>query len=328
VNGVRESVLEALAAAQGLDLRLLMPCLLLQVATLVLKGLAWRGLLISAYPGQRIPTLEILSAYSAGVAFNGLLPARGGEGLKVAFARLAMPFSNVPAIAGSLLGLLLVDGLIGAALLGVLVGSGYAPELPRPDLVPSVAPELLFAFSGPLAIGGLLVLRRIPFPRIVDFWRRFAKAAFLGLAALRSPRRYVHSVLPFQLLAWMARVGMVYFTLLAFHIQVSPWTAIFLVVFIGISTVIPIPGGGGSQQVLAVIALQETVSASKAISFSIGLQLGTTAVNLSVGLLATAILLRSYRSVKTLRSLWRSESETARRQRDVRSASRWPIGEP
>ena len=81
-------------------------------------------------------------------------------------------------------------------------------------------------------------------------------------------------------------------------------TVLLIVVFNGLSTAIPVPGGAGSQQVLATYALHGVISTAAAVSFSIGLQVGTTVLNTTIGLLATMLLFR------TLRAARRSSSRT------------------
>ena len=63
-----------------LDGRFLLPALALQLLTLVFRALAWRGVLVAAYPGRRVSALSVeRRATRAGVAMNAFTPARGGE---------------------------------------------------------------------------------------------------------------------------------------------------------------------------------------------------------------------------------------------------------
>jgi len=70
----------------------------------------------------------------------------------------------------------------------------------------------------------------------------------------------------------------------------------------GASTLVPVPGGAGSQQILATFALQGAVSTAAAVSFSLGLQVGVTAVNVTVGVAAMMLLFRTVRPAGALRS--------------------------
>ena len=53
---------------------------------------------------------------------------------------------------------------------------------------------------------------------------------------------------------------------------------------------------------LATYALQGAVSAATAVSFSLGMQVGVTAVNTTVGLVAMMLLFRTVRPVGAVRS--------------------------
>ena len=86
------------------------------------------------------------------------------------------------------------------------------------------------------------------------------------------------------------RIGVVFLVLAAFGIEASLSTAALVVVLNGASTLVPVPGGAGTQQVLAAYALQGAVSAATAVSFSLGMQVGVTIVNTTVGLLAATTL--------------------------------------
>ena len=131
--------------------------------------------------------------------------------------------------------------------------------------------------------------------------RRLARRAAQGLSIARQPARYACTVLPFQIAAWACRIGVVWLVLVAFGIQASVATAVLVVVLNGASTLVPVPGGAGTQQVLAAYALQGAVSAATAVSFSLGMQVGVTAVNVTVGLVAT-MLFRTVRPAGAVRS--------------------------
>jgi uncharacterized membrane protein YbhN (UPF0104 family) len=278
---------------QDLDWRFLALALALQLATLAFRALAWRGVLAAAYPQQQIPVFSLGCAYAAGIALNAYLPARGGEGAKVALARAQIPGSCVATIAASLAVLLVVDAMLGAALIVALFATGVLPKLPSvPEL--GVAPVVVAAAT--IAVLGVLAWRS----RAVC--GRVLSSAARGLAIMRSPSLYARSVLPFQLGAWGCRIGVVYMALAAFRIEAGLATALLVVVLGGLSTAVPVPGGAGSQQVLAAYALQGVISTAAAVSFSVSMQVGITAVNTAVGLAATMLLFRTMRPLAAARA--------------------------
>jgi uncharacterized membrane protein YbhN (UPF0104 family) len=284
---------------QGLDGRFLAVAVVLQLAILLFRTLAWRGVLAAAYPGEAIPLRAVGCAYAAGVALNGFVPARGGECAKVALARTQIPGTCVATLGASLSVVLVLDAVLGASLMAVLWALGLAPELPT---LPSFGhgPGVVVLVGGVAVIaaaGGLFAARR--FTAAV---RQFLASAGRGLAILRTPWVYAYNVVPFQLAAWLCRIAVVYLVLRAFHIEAGLTSAMLVVVLSGLSTAVPVPGGAGSQQVLAAYALQGAISTAGAVSFSVGLQVGITAVNTAVGLTAVMLLLRTARPYAAIRA--------------------------
>ena len=279
----------------GLDGRFLLPALGLQLLTLAFRALAWRGVLVAAYPGRRIPVVSIGAAYAAGVALNAFTPARGGELAKVLIARTRIPGSTVPTLAASLSVVLVADALIGGALVCTLWGTGVLPALPPPPGF--VGAEVAAAVLAVVAAAVAIAYRLRP-----DAVRRLARRAAQGLRIVGQPGRYVCTVLPFQAAAWVCRIGVVFLVLAAFGIHATLPTAALVVVLNGASTLVPVPGGAGTQQVLATYALHGAVSAATAVSFSLGMQVGVTAVNTTVGLIALMLLFRTVRPVGAVRS--------------------------
>ncbi|HLE99269.1 MAG TPA: lysylphosphatidylglycerol synthase transmembrane domain-containing protein [Gaiellaceae bacterium] len=278
------------AASQfgALDARFLLPALGLQLLVLALRALAWRGVLAAAYPGRRIPFLSVGAAYVTGVALNAFTPARGGELAKIAIVRARVAGTTVPTIVASLGVLVALDVLVGAGLLAAVWATGGLPVLPSlPGTAVVVVGAVALVATG---IGSGLAYRLRP-AFVRDVLGRVAQ----GFAILRTPGRYLVTVLPFQMGAWAARIGVVFLVLSAFDIEATLPMAALVVVLNGAATATPVPGGAGTQQVLATYALHGAVSVATAVSFSVGLQLGVTVVNTLVGLTALMVLFRTVR---------------------------------
>jgi Lysylphosphatidylglycerol synthase TM region len=190
---------------------------------------------------------------------------------------------------------LVLDALIGASLIVGLWATGVLPSLPS---LPSVGIlPLVTIGAAVVAVAAGLAVRRLG-----GILRRLVASAARGLAILRTPWQYLRTVLPFQLAAWACRIGVVYFVLEAFRIEAGLATAALVVVLNGAATAVPVPGGAGSQQLLATFALQGVVSAATAVSFSLSMQVGVTAVNTAIGLTAVMLLFRTLRPVAALRA--------------------------
>jgi glycosyltransferase 2 family protein len=280
VNGTLEKLDSVGDRLATLDPRWLTLALLLQFANLGFRALAWRNVLAAAYPRERLRLLDVGAAYAAGVALNAYTPARGGEALKVALLRLRIPNSSVPTIASSSSVVLLFDALVGSALLVAAWSTGVVPALPHPS-----GETMLVVLAGMLLAGGLLAAA----PGLRGRLRQ-------GLAILATPKVYLGRVLPAQVGAWACRIGVSFALLAAFGLPATLPLAGLVVVAGGLSTLVPAtPGGAGTQQLFIVVALQQVASASSALSFSIGMQVGVTIVNTLVGLAAMALLVGTLR---------------------------------
>jgi uncharacterized membrane protein YbhN (UPF0104 family) len=300
------SMVDSLETAAGqfaaLDLRLVSIALALQLGGLALRALALRNVLAAAYPDQTVSRVTVGAVYAAGAALNAFAPARGGDALKVALLRMRIPGSSVPTIAAAGLVLALLDAVIGSAVVVVAWSLGVIPALPTPS-PPSTAFVAAHPFvlaGSALALAGALAVVAHPLARHVrGVWVRVEQ----GAAILRTPSRYLREVAAPQAAAWACRIGVAYCLLAAFGLTATVPLAMLVVVAGGLSTVVPTPGGAGTQQLLLVYALRETATAAAALSFSVGMQVGITTVNTFVGLCAVMILFRTLRPATALRAV-------------------------
>lgn len=273
--------------------------LMLQLANLCCRSLTWRNVLAGAYPDADLPAHRVGLAYAVGCALNGYLPARGGEAVKVALVRMQLPTTSTVAVASSCSVVLVFDSIVGISLLTAGWAFGALPA-PPPVPVPIVA-----FFDAPLAMLGASIavigLTTLLVRRYGTRVRGVATQLGQGVAVLRTPGRYVRTVLTFQSLAWCCRIGVVYCLLHAFGIAATLPLAALVVVVGGLSTAVPVPGGAGTQQALAVFVLSTIAATSTALSFSIGMQVGITLVNTTIGVIAAMLLFGRLHPVAALR---------------------------
>ena len=300
VGSMMESLESAADRFASLDLRFVAIALALQLAALALRALALRNVLAAAYPAQRLSAVTVGAVYAAGAALNAFAPARGGEALKIALLRVRIPGSSVPTIAAAGMVLALLDAVIGSALVGVAWSLGIIPALPTPSLPSGSVVAHPFVVAGSaLALAGALAAAARPLARHVRaLWARVAQ----GAAILRTPSRYLREVVALQVVGWACRIGIALCLLAAFGLTATVPVAMLVVVAGGLSTVVPTPGGAGTQQVLLVYALRETATATAALSFSVGMQVGIATVNTLVGLCAVMILFKTLRPTTAIRA--------------------------
>jgi uncharacterized membrane protein YbhN (UPF0104 family) len=304
------TVLETFARV---DPALVAVALAFHLANMGLRSLAWRNVLRAAYPDRSVPFAGVAGAYLAGVAINSFTPARGGDVAKIALVRTRIHGSSVATIAASMSVVSLLDAVIGATVIGLLAATGSLPAppgLPSPPAAPALLaahPGVAIAVAAALALAAVLLARRCS-ARRADLGRKLK----LGGAILGTPRRYATDVAALQLASWSSRVAAAFFLLGAFGVPATLPAAATVVVVGGLATVVPTPGGAGAQQALLAYVLQTTATTATVVSFSVGMQAAVTLVNVSIGVAAAMLMLRTFRPARMLRTHVRAlRAETA-----------------
>ena len=181
-----------------------------------------------------------------------------------------------------------VLGLLGAALVQslffVVVGAATWAGLltTRPEIF-----HLKYAWlPNHPALAAAVVLVGAVVARTV--WRHFRTrlaAVKEGGAILRTPRRYVCHVLGLQFAAYVLRMGVFATFMRAYGIPVSLGSVLLVMGVSAVSsTFSATPGGVGTQQALATVALRNTASSHTVAGYSLGQQLILGAWDLVFGL--------------------------------------------
>ena len=63
---------------------------------------AWRNVVAAAYSDARVSWLRMLGAYVAGTGVNAIIPARGGDVVKLAIAKRALPEATYTTLASTI----------------------------------------------------------------------------------------------------------------------------------------------------------------------------------------------------------------------------------
>src|SRR5688572_25563707 len=81
----------------------LLLAVLVHVAKTMCTSRAWWNAVSAAYPEQKTPWRSIYAAYLSGVGVNAIVPARGGDAVRLYLAHRAVPGSTYTALAATLL---------------------------------------------------------------------------------------------------------------------------------------------------------------------------------------------------------------------------------
>ena len=151
---------------------------------------------------------------------NGILPARGGDALKIVLAKRSVERSSYPTIISSFAVLSPFDIAIGLLVLLYAITQGLLPRAPRLPHLPAFEiafwaahPEVLMLTLTVIGIG-VVALVAILSRRVESFWQRVKQ----GLAIFREPTRYLREVAAWQGVAWLCRFASFWLFLEAFHV--------------------------------------------------------------------------------------------------------------
>jgi uncharacterized membrane protein YbhN (UPF0104 family) len=287
----------------------LVAALLLSLALQLARAHGWANALRAAYPRSRVSETGIAASFLVGAGMNGILPARGGDALKIVLAKRSVERSSYPTIVSSFAVLSPFDMAIGLLVLLYAITQGLLPRAPRLPHLPAFEitfwaahPEVLMLTLTVIGIGAV-VLVAILSRRVESFWQRVKQ----GLAIFREPTRYAREVAGWQLVGWLCRFASFWLFLEAFHVGGSVQNVLLVMSVQSITGALPFtPGGAGAQQALLVATLGGASHAA-VLAYSVGQQLAVTAWSV---MLAFAALIYFFR-VSDWRDLIR-EGEAAR----------------
>ena len=284
--------------------------LLLTLGLQLARGHAWANALRAAYPGERIPEGRVVGSFLVGAGLNGIVPARGGDAVKIVLAKRSIENSNYPAVLSSFGVLAPFDFVIGVLVLIYAFTRGLLPEPPSLPNLPAFDisfwashPKTLITVLAALFLFGTVAVMLLSH-RISSFWAKLKQ----GLAIFRDPGRYLRQVAAWQLVAWALRFASFWMFLEAFHVGGSISNVLLVMSVIAISGVLPFtPGGVGAQQALLVATLGGA-SRTAVLSYSVGQQIAITAWSLAI---AFGVLLLVFRVTDWRRLLHEGRSAQA-----------------
>ena len=269
---------------------------------LSLRARAFFHILRAAYPAERIQYRRIWGAYIAAYGFNNVVPARGGDVIKLFLTRSSVPRSSYPAIGAATMVEFGFDLSIGIPILIFAFTQGVFPK--PPEWADLDAFDLGFFFSHPrfslflltavavLALVGFAVLSQ----RVKAFWARVRQ----GLTILWDRKRYFREVWLVQLSGWVFRFAAFFFLLEAFNVGGSVENVLLVLGVNAVAAAFPFtPGGAGVQQAFLVKVFAGTASSTTIAAYSVGQQIAIAVFSLGLGFLALATIFefRSFKAV-------------------------------
>jgi uncharacterized membrane protein YbhN (UPF0104 family) len=264
-------------------------------AYLTLRARASFNILRAAYPNERIQFREIWGSYFAGYGFNAVIPARGGDVVRLFLTKTSVPHSSYPAVAASFIVELGFDVAMGTLILIFAFTQGVFPK--PPDFADLNAFDLSYLAQHPrftlflltvLAVG-LLVVFALLSARAKAFWERVKQ----GFTILRDRRRYLREVFAIQFVGWLFRFAAFYSLLEAFRVGGSVKNVLLVLGVNAVSAAVPFtPQGAGVQQALLVKVFSGTAEGSIVAAYSVGQQIAIGALTFGLGFAALVFIFR------------------------------------
>jgi len=283
-------------------------------ANLTLRSRALFAILRAAYPGVRFQWRRIWGAYLAAVGFNNVVPARGGDIIKLFLTRSSIPGSTYPTVASGYFVGSIFDAVVGVLILIFAFSQGVFPKPPDFSKLNSFDISYLaehFRFTlfllTALALIGV-VLFAVLSPKVKAFWQRVRQ----GLTILGDRGRYLREVVSLQALSWLCRFAAFWFLLEAFGVGASVKNVLLVFAVNQVAGAVPFtPGGAGVQQALLVKVFAHNASTTVVAAYSVGQQIAIAAFTAACGLAAVVFIFR-FRSFKEVIFAGRASREAER----------------
>jgi uncharacterized membrane protein YbhN (UPF0104 family) len=301
----------------------------INLASVVVRALAWRTVIRAAVPPPRPGFMLVFSAFSVGLFANAVLPGRIGE-----LARVAVLNRKFPGRRG-----------LWATLVGTVVAHRVF------DVVPVVLLVLYVLITAKIpgwamtsvvvAIGaGVAVLafavasaRRQNLPPLDNLGpvRRLLVMGRQGLGVMRDPRPAFLAVL-FQCLGWLCQLLAVWTAMRAFDIHAPLPAAGLVLLLMNVATIFPLwPGNVGLVQAAVAYPLGAYgVSRAHGVAYGFGLQAIEASVGIGIGLIFLGKEGLSFAMLKVMPDASQAEmgEELPEEEDDRRTAGAGVSGKP
>jgi uncharacterized membrane protein YbhN (UPF0104 family) len=302
VSNFFDSVGEFFSSLASINWGWLILGLLVFLVYLTIRARAYFHVLRAAYPTERFLFRNIWGAYIAAYGFNNVIPARGGDVIRLFLTKSSVPNSSYPAVASSFTVEAIFDVTMGVFILTFAFTQGVFPK--PPDFSDLDAFDLSYLAAHPrftlFVLTAFMIALVVAFAvlstRVQAFWARVRQ----GITILWDRNRYIREVWLVQLGAWVFRFTAFWFLLEAFGVGGSVKNVLLVLGCNAVAAAVPFtPGGAGVQQALLVKVFAGTAAGTTVAAYSVGQQIAIGAFTLGVGFVALVALfnIRSFKEV-------------------------------
>jgi uncharacterized protein (TIRG00374 family) len=281
---------------------------------LTVRSRAFFNSLRAAYPAAPFQWRRIWGAYVAAVGFNNVVPARGGDVIKLFLTRSSIPGSRYPTVAAAFFVESIFDATVGVLVLIFAFTQGVFPKPPDFSKLSSFDISYLaehfrltLFLITLLAVAGLVAFAMLSV-RVKAFWARVRQ----GLTILSDRPRYLREIAALQAVAWLCRFASFWFLLDAFRVGGSVKNVLLVFAVNQVAGAVPFtPGGAGVQQALLLKVFSASAPTAVVAAYSVGQQIAIAAFTAAIGLAAVVYIFR-FRSFKEVIHAGRASRDAER----------------
>jgi hypothetical protein len=305
----------------------------LHVLHQVVRTRGWFNVIRAAHPDVGgLRARDVTLAYLAGAGLNGVVPARGGDVVKLYLIRRRARGTRWSTLFGTFVPETLFEVVIGVALVAWALSMGFLPVPRAPSELPAVDVSLFirhpFASAvGVAAVGVVLVLLyRSLHRRGRLLLRRMAQ----GLAILGRPPDFVRGVVAWQALGRLIRLGSLACLMAAFALPVTLATVVLAMAAQGAGRIVPIaPASAGLRIAMLSYGFVEVTGHAVDIARITAFSFGAGALLFATGLAISMVILRHELGAAATRRLLervRSGAASAARLRPAAMVAECGVG--
>jgi hypothetical protein len=289
----------------------------LSVVAQIVRVRGWHTIIRAAYPdAHELRQRDTAQAYMAGAGLNGVIPARGGDVVKLALVHRRVPDSSYATLAATFVPETVFETLFGTGLVIWALARGFLPVPTAPGELPAL--DVSFVLRHPIlssiAVGVLVMLGWL----IVRLIRRgaedFAERFKRGMVIFGSPRRFITGVASWQALSRLIRLGSLAAFMHAFELPVTIETVVLVMAAQGGGRIIPLaPVSAGLRLAMLSYGFVEVTGHGVDFAAITTFTVGVGAVLLITGLLISlVILLREFGTIDPRGVLRRARAAVGR----------------
>jgi uncharacterized membrane protein YbhN (UPF0104 family) len=297
-----------LDSATSVNVPLLILGALLYVFSQCVRTIGWHTILRAAYPqAHELRRRDVIKAYLAGSGLNAVIPARGGDVVKLAIVHRHIPGSRWSTLAATFLPETLFESAFGTVLVIWALARGFLPvpnavgEVPAYDVSLFVEHPVISTIATVGVLAALYGLWRLLRRR----GRVTAARVKQGLAVLGSPKLFLTGVVSWQAAARVIRLGSLAAFMGAFHLPVTLSTVVLVMAAQGGGRIIPLaPASTGLRLAMLSYGFVEVTGQAVDIAAITTFTFGVGAVLMLAGLvIALTIIGREFGTLSPKRAL-------------------------